>query len=155
MIDILTIFNKKLFDIKRVHDSWKDDSNNYRIRGWAILARTNSYNSGNWQDVRRMQRGAEHVLIWAKTIQLERCRIAKRAPWRHIRFLAVVGRNKRAERRKVPLFGYHLTIQELVPYFFQKLHERFGKFVHDNHILLRRPYRIRSIHVNRLSEGQY
>ena len=37
-------------DIKRVHESWKDDSDNFRIRGWAILARLDSYNSGNWQE---------------------------------------------------------------------------------------------------------
>ena len=53
-------------DIERVYESWKDDSNNCRIRGWAILARMNSYNSDKWQEV-PMQSGAEHVLIRAKT----------------------------------------------------------------------------------------
>ena len=29
-------------DIERVHESWKDDSFNCRLQGWAILARMNS-----------------------------------------------------------------------------------------------------------------
>ena len=38
---------------KRVHELWKDDSDNYQIRGWrlAILARMNSFYGGNWQEV--------------------------------------------------------------------------------------------------------
>ena len=59
-----------------------------------------------------MQRGAEHVLIQAK--QLERTQIVKCALCCHISFLTVNGDwlNKRAERGRVSLFGYHLIIQE-------------------------------------------
>ena len=53
-------------NFERVYESWKDDSDNCRIRGWAILARMNSYNSDKWQEV-PMQSGAEHLLIQART----------------------------------------------------------------------------------------
>ena len=38
-------------DNEHVDQSWKDNSDNYQIRGLAIQARMNTYNSGNWQKV--------------------------------------------------------------------------------------------------------
>ena len=63
-------------DIERIYASWKDDSENRRIRGCAILARIISYDSGNWQEVC----SAEQSMFSFEIKQLEQSRITKRAP---------------------------------------------------------------------------
>ena len=97
-------------DNERVHKSWKDDSDNYRIRGWAILARMNSCDSGNWQEVCCVEQSTYKYELK----QLERSLIANCTPWHHLRFLTAIGRNYRTERWRVSLFGHHLTIQEFM-----------------------------------------
>ena len=95
---------------RTVHEPW-EDSEKYRIQAILYKHVIVLVAIGKTYVARNKAKLLKQVPTWALQ-QLERSRIVKCAAWRHIRFLTLIGRNKRAERGRVCLFGYHLTVQE-------------------------------------------
>ena len=93
-----------------VGQSWKIDSARQISNTNYTTAACHSYD-GNWQNVYSAEQSTHWIEVGYNNLKEVGSWNARRVT--SLRFLTLIGSNKRAERGRVSLFGYHLTVQEL------------------------------------------